>query len=203
MAKSKARSERDAHEMLMQDHERILRYFKDFESVDRSDAEAVRELVETVCLELQIHSLLEEEIFYPAVREQVRTDADDDLLNESEIEHESVDALIARLHGLEPDDPLYRACFAVVMAQVKRHIEVEEQQLFTRLKAFEKLELAGLGEEMRQRREALFAEMEEDEGEEDDDDPLAGIADDDSVPEPEDDGAEDEEAEPGISRTRH
>lgn len=189
--------------MLMQDHERILRYFKDFESVDRSDAEAVRELVETVCLELQIHSLLEEEIFYPAVREQVRTDADDDLLNESEIEHESVDALIARLHGLEPDDPLYRACFAVVMAQVKRHIEVEEQQLFTRLKAFEKLELAGLGEEMRQRREALFAEMEEDEGEEDDDDPLAGIADDDSVPEPEDDGAEDEEAEPGISRTRH
>src|SRR6185295_5851271 len=54
--------------MLTQDHKRVQKLFKDFEKVDRADEEALRDVVETACLELQIHSMLEEEIFYPAVR---------------------------------------------------------------------------------------------------------------------------------------
>ena len=59
-----------------------------FEKVERDDEEAVRELVETACLELQIHSMLEEEIFYPAVRAQANNQEHEDLLNEAEVEHE-------------------------------------------------------------------------------------------------------------------
>src|SRR5688572_33004469 len=101
-------SERSAIEMLLQDHKRVQKLFKDFEKVDRTDEEAVRELVETACLEFQIHSMLEEEIFYPAVRAQAEGDSED-VLNEAEIEHEAADDLIAKLHELEADDPMYCA----------------------------------------------------------------------------------------------
>ena len=63
MAKTQSGSERSAIEMLNQDHKRVQKLFKDFEKVDRGDDEGIRELVETACLELQIHSMLEEEIF--------------------------------------------------------------------------------------------------------------------------------------------
>src|SRR4051812_40833704 len=72
--------ERSAIEMLTQDHKRVQKLFKDFEKVDRADEDAVRELVETACLELQIHAMLEEEIFYPAVRAQPQG-AIEDFLN--------------------------------------------------------------------------------------------------------------------------
>src|SRR5688572_17906630 len=108
MARTSSGGERTATEMLIQDHKRVQRLFKDFEKVDRDDEESVRELVETACLEFQIHSMLEEEIFYPAVRAQAEGDSED-VLNEAEIEHEAADDLIAKLHELEADDPMYCA----------------------------------------------------------------------------------------------
>src|SRR5919107_725690 len=91
--------DRSAIDLLTQDHKRVQKLFKDFEKVDRDEAETVRELVETACLELQIHSMLEEEIFYPAVRAQVDDQEQEDLLNQAEVEHETVDELIAKLHA--------------------------------------------------------------------------------------------------------
>ncbi|MGZ5148171.1 MAG: hemerythrin domain-containing protein, partial [Burkholderiales bacterium] len=67
---AKTPSELDAIDVLMEDHKRVQKLFKDFDRVERDDAEAVRDLVETACVELQIHSMLEEELFYPAVRAQ-------------------------------------------------------------------------------------------------------------------------------------
>ena len=130
MAKTQSGGERSAIEMLMQDHKRVQKLFKDFEKVDRDDEEAVRELVETACLELQIHSMLEEEIFYPAVRAQTEDPEQEDLLNEAEVEHEAADDLIAKLHELEADDPMYCAYFAVLAEYVRHHIKEEEQELF-------------------------------------------------------------------------
>ena len=107
---------RDAVDLLTDDHKRVQKLFREFEEVDRDDDEAVRELVETACVELQIHSMLEEEIFYPAVRAQVGAadDAQHDLLNKAEVEHEMVDELISRLQELEPDDAMYTAYFSVL-----------------------------------------------------------------------------------------
>ena len=193
-------SERSATEMLMQDHRRVQKLFKDFDKVDRGDEEAVRELVETACLELQIHSMLEEEIFYPAVRAQAGTQATEDLLNEAEVEHETVDELTAKLHELEPADPMYCAYFAVLAEYVKHHIKEEEQRLFPDVEAMDALDLKQLGEDMRLRREELFAEMERAEEEDDAEEASAPL--DDTVPEP-DDELEDEQEERDISRTRH
>jgi hemerythrin-like domain-containing protein len=201
MAKTPGSTERSGTEMLLQDHVRVQKLFKDFAGIDREDSEAVRELVETACLELQIHSMLEEEIFYPAVRAQADEQEIEDLLNESDVEHESVDELISKLHELEPEDPMYCAYFAVVIEYVKHHIKDEEQNLFPRAEKMKGLDLVQVGEEMRLRREELFAEMERIE-EEDDAGEETSAQIDDSVPEA-DDGLEDELEEIDISRTRH
>ncbi|MES2563995.1 MAG: hemerythrin domain-containing protein, partial [Pseudomonadota bacterium] len=154
---------RTAIDFLTDDHKRIARLFDDFDDVDRNDPQAVQELVETTCIELQIHSILEEELFYPAVRAQLADDDQKtaDLLNEAQIEHESADALIARLQELEPDDALYAACFKVLAAYVQHHVREEENSLFPCLAA-SGLDLQHLAEDLRLRREALFAEMEAD-----------------------------------------
>ena len=134
MAKAHASGgERSAIDLLTQDHKRIQKLFKDFDKVDRGDEEAVRELVETACLELQIHSMLEEEIFYPAVRAQ-SGDQEEELLNQAEVEHETVDELIAKLHALQADDTMYAAYFTVLTEYVKHHVRAEEQELFPRLR---------------------------------------------------------------------
>ena len=116
---------RDAIDLLTEDHKRVQKIFDDFETVDRDDSEAVQELVETACMELQLHSMLEEEIFYPAVRAQIDEDEQDmsDLLNEAEVEHETVDDLVAKLQELEPDDAMYAAYFNVLAKLVKQHVE--------------------------------------------------------------------------------
>ena len=194
--------ERSAIDMLLQDHKRVQKLFKDFEKVDRGDEDAVRELVETTCLELQIHSMLEEEIFYPAVRAQAQADSEE-LLNEAEVEHEAADDLIAKLHELEPDDAMYCAYFSVLAEYVKHHVREEEHELFPRV-AQMKLDLQKLGEDMRLRREELFAEMErEDDESEEAQHGLSAQPGEVPTQEPEDEELEDEQEQIDISRTRH
>jgi iron-sulfur cluster repair protein YtfE (RIC family) len=163
MAKTHPAQSRNAIDFLTDDHRRIARLFDDFDELDRDDSQSLQELVETTCIELQIHSILEEELFYPAVRAHVATADEEvaDRLNEAQIEHESVDALIARLQELHPDEALYAGCFKVLAAYVKHHVHEEERSLFPRLHTLG-VNLQQLAEDMRLRREALFAEMEAD-----------------------------------------
>ena len=205
MAKTKSAGERTALDMLTQDHKRVQKLFKDFEKIDRGDEEGIRELVETACLELQIHSMLEEEIFYPAVRARAAGEEQEDLLNEAEVEHETVDELIAKLHALESDDPMYCAYFTVLAEYVKHHVKEEEQELFPKVEEMDGLDLNQLGEDMRLRREELFAEMER--GDEPEDEPQgsgeSGEAGEIEVEDAGDEELEDEQEQIDISRTRH
>ena len=202
MAKAQTGEARDAVDFLMDDHKRVDKLFRDFEDVDREDADAVQELVEIACMELQIHSILEEEIFYPAVRAQVVDDDREhhDLLNEAEVEHETVDDVIAKLQELEPDDSMYAAYFNVLAEYVKHHVKEEETALFPYVRELG-LDLAQLGEEMRTRREELFAEMEADEGDADEGEASAEL--DEDAFESEEEEIEDAQEQLDVSRTRH
>jgi len=84
------------------------------------DAAACRRLVETVYTDLRIHTTLEEEVFYPAVREAI---GDDDLMNEAAVEHETAKMLIDQLENMEADDRNYFATFTVLGEYVKHHIK--------------------------------------------------------------------------------
>jgi len=193
----------DAIDLLMEDHKRVQKIFDDFQTVDRDDAEAVQELVETACMELQLHSMLEEEIFYPAVRAQIDEEEQDatDMLNEAEVEHETVDDLVAKLQELEPDDAMYAAYFNVLAKLVKQHVDEEENDLFPDVRNMD-LDLQKLGDDMHARREELFAEMEADDAADTEDEDVVDEADDDTLSEV-DEETEDAQEQIDISRTRH
>jgi hemerythrin superfamily protein len=146
----------NAIDLLKEDHDKVKKAFKEFEKMDRSDVESCRELVERVCTDLRVHTTLEEEIVYPAVREAIE---DEDLMNEAAVEHESAKTLIEQLESMEPNDPNYFATFTVLGEYVMHHVEEEEGEMFPQAKKAKDLDLEALGEQMKARKEELTAEI--------------------------------------------
>jgi hemerythrin-like domain-containing protein len=156
MAKTKAKAGA-ALEMLKEDHDKVKKAFKEFEKLDREDAETMQQLVQTVCEELKVHTALEEEIFYPAVREAIE---DEDIMNEAQVEHETAKMLIEQLENMGPDDPNFHATFTVLGEYVMHHVKEEEGEMFPQAKKSD-LDLEELGGRMRNRMQELMGEIEE------------------------------------------
>jgi hemerythrin superfamily protein len=148
----KSSSETDAIELLMQDHKKAQKVFKEFEkSKDGMDAGEKGEMVRQCCTDLKIHTRLEEEIFYPAARDAIE---DEELLDEAEVEHAAAKQLIDELEQMEPGEDLYDARFTVLGEYVSHHIREEEHSLFPEVKKA-KLDLDELGRRMTQMKETL------------------------------------------------
>jgi hemerythrin-like domain-containing protein len=160
----------DVLKMLAEDHKKVKKMFDQFEKMkeeEDQDMEAKQLLVETCCAELTVHAQLEEELFYPALRDTID---DMDMLDEAEVEHASAKQLISELSSMQPEDELYDAKFTVLGEYVKHHIEEEEKEIFPKAKKAE-LDLQAMAEEARERkieiRDELGLESEgEEEGEE-------------------------------------
>jgi hemerythrin superfamily protein len=152
--RSRTKTSLDAIDMLKQDHDKVDKAFKEFEKMDRQDIESCRQVIKTVCEELKVHTTLEEEIFYPAVRGAIE---DEDLMNEAAVEHETAKMLIDQLENMGPDDPNYFATFTVLGEYVRHHIKEEQGEMFPAAKKA-KLDLDGLAERMRARKEELAGE---------------------------------------------
>ncbi len=147
-----------AIDILTEDHKHVMKMFTDFEKLrldEDSDEDAKQILVERTCTELTIHSQVEEEFFYPALREALD---DTSMLDEAEVEHGIASQLIAELESMQPDDELYDAKFTVLGEYVRHHIEEEQEKIFPKAKKA-KLSLESLGEDIRQRKEELLAEF--------------------------------------------
>jgi hemerythrin-like domain-containing protein len=160
MAKTKAKAGA-ALEMLKEDHDKVKKAFKEFEKMDREDAETLQQLVQTVCEELKVHTALEEEIFYPAVREAIE---DEDLMNEAQVEHDTAKMLIEQLENMGPDDPNFHATFTVLGEYVKHHVKEEEDEMFPEARKTD-LDFEELGARMRERKTELMGEAQEEEEE--------------------------------------
>jgi hemerythrin-like domain-containing protein len=143
----------DALSILHDDHKRVQKLFKQFEKADHEDIAALREIAEQTCAELELHAALEEEVFYPALREALN-EADLELVEEAHIEHDSAKQLIAQLRALQPGDAKYAATFTVLGEYVNHHIDEEEDELFKRAKRA-KLDVEALGETMQERRSQM------------------------------------------------
>lgn len=154
--------------MLAEDHRKVTKMFDQFEKMkEDEDDEAKQTLVEQACAELTVHAQIEEEIFYPALRETLD---DTDLLDEAEVEHACAKQLITELNAMQPGDDLYDAKFTVLGEYMKHHIQEEEKEIFPKVKKA-KMDLDSLGDELRQRKMELREELgmageEEEEGEE-------------------------------------
>jgi hypothetical protein len=133
----------DAIDLLDADHLAVHALFQAYRDLVRSRAPALqrRALAEEICMELTIHAKLEEELFYPAVRDALR---DDDLLDEAEDQHGSQREFVAQILATPPDDELYDAKVAVLGEYVARHVAKEREQVFNRALA-SRLDLQALG----------------------------------------------------------
>src|SRR5690606_25006173 len=113
-------AQKEALGLLIDDHRKAKKLFKDFES--EKDEEKKESIAREVCMELTVHTRLEEEYFYPALRE-LDPETFDDLLNEAAVEHASAKELIAQIEGSGPSDPLWEAKVTVLGEYVNHHVE--------------------------------------------------------------------------------
>lgn len=152
--------ENDAIDMLTEDHQRVSDMFEEYESVkdDENDGDKIQR-VQEICLELTIHSTVEEEIFYPAAREALGEDGAD-LLDEAEVEHSSVKDLIVQLSESQPSEDLYDAKVKVLSEYVKHHVNEEEGELFPKLRDADDFDVEAIGEQMAERKQELREEFE-------------------------------------------
>ncbi|WP_249777556.1 hemerythrin domain-containing protein [Herbaspirillum robiniae] len=102
-------------------------------------------IAKKVCSALLIHMEIEEKIFYPQVRKKID---DDDLMNESMVEHARAKDLIKQIGQLKPNDPMFDAKIKVLGEQITRHVEEEESEMFPKVKKA-KLDLSLIGAELR------------------------------------------------------
>ena len=125
MAKTRT-GQPDAIALLKGDHRKVAGLFKKFED---ARGPAKKALAREICLELSVHATIEEEIFYPAVASKV----EDDLMDESHVEHDSAKVLIAEILAGKPSDRFYDAKVTVLKEMIKHHVKEEEQRggLFT------------------------------------------------------------------------
>lgn len=153
---SNRKSTQNAIHILIADHKKVTQMFAEFEkSKNKMDQEEKQSLVKRACDELTVHAQIEEEIFYPALREALK-DGDGELVDEAEVEHSSVKHLIEELESMQPDDELYDAKFTVMGEYVKHHVKEEQGEIFPKAKK-SKMDLAQLGEEIMQRKNQLMA----------------------------------------------
>jgi hemerythrin superfamily protein len=147
-----------AIDLLEEDHREVEVFFEEYEEL-QAGAEK-EQLALKICLALQVHAQLEEEIFYPAAREAINQA---ELINEAIAEHAAAKQLIAEIEGMDASDELYDAKVKVLGEQVSHHIEEEEDELFPQVKSSE-LDLVALGKKMAERKAMLFQQV-ADEGE--------------------------------------
>ena len=159
MARSKRGSSANlpvAIEMLETDHRKVEMLFDQFEEMKEDAGEdEKRELAQRICMELKVHTQIEEELFYPWARENME---EPDLVEEATVEHQSAKDLIAQIEGATDIDETFEAKVKVLGEYVKHHVQEEENEMFPQVESMQE-ELDELGQEMTARKVELMEEM--------------------------------------------
>jgi hypothetical protein len=145
----------DAIALLKADHRKVEELFEKYETA-RSKK---KDIAHQICLELTVHTMIEEEIFYPACRE---AGVESDMMDEANVEHDGAKMLIAELEAGSPDDDYYDAKVKVLSEEIKHHVKEEERPsegIFAKARDKD-LDLDALGEQMAVRKQELVATFE-------------------------------------------
>jgi hemerythrin-like domain-containing protein len=146
----KGTKKENAISLLKADHQQVKDLFDKFE--DTKGLAAKRKIASQAIAELKVHAAIEEEIFYPALRQQI--DDEEGLLEEADEEHHVAKFLIAELEQMEGDEDHWEAKFTVLAENVRHHIKEEEGELFPKAKETD-IDFAALGEQLAQLKKRL------------------------------------------------
>jgi hemerythrin superfamily protein len=147
----------DAVSLIKADHRKVEKLFREYEEAGDRAYKTKQQLVEEITRELEVHTTIEEETYYPAVEAKAKKDGKE-LIGEAIEEHHLVKITLAELAALSPEDEAYDAKVTVLMENVRHHVEEEEQDMLPQSEEIlGKQELVRLGEEMAARKQQLGA----------------------------------------------
>lgn len=120
--------DKDVLSLLTEDHDHVTELFDQYEELGERAFASKRKLAIKICNELTRHSMVEEELFYPAVREADEDNAE--LIDEAIVEHAAAKDLISQIQTMEADEELFDATVKVLSEQIAHHIQEEESEIF-------------------------------------------------------------------------
>lgn len=153
--KKQANKPLDAVALLKADHRQVETWFEQFEGA--RSASRKKQLATDICNALKVHTLIEEEIFYPAF---LKATKDEDMYHEAYIEHDGAKKLIAEIEASGPEDDWYSSKVHVLSEMIKHHVKEEEQPsgMFAEAKQ-SRMDLKQIGQELAARKQELMQRM--------------------------------------------
>ena len=132
--------------LLMDDHKRVKKMLADGEETTERAEKTRTEIFARLKEEMLIHERIEEEIFYPALKQHPKAK---DIVLEGFEEHHVVDEIMGELETTDVTDEQWGAKFKVMKENIEHHIEEEEGEMFKQARAvFTDDELEVLGARM-------------------------------------------------------
>jgi len=152
--------EQDAVSLLTSDHAEVKQMFEEYRQLvhDNADDDRRAELAGEICSALTVHAEIEEDIFYPVLRERLEANL---ALDQAEVEHAIARDLIEQIEAMEPDDALFDARVLVLAEYVEHHVQEEESEIFPQAEK-SGIDLDELGAELADRKNELLAELDDD-----------------------------------------
>jgi len=147
----------EAIKLLKQDHDEVKKIMEKLDSTTERGVKTREELFTKLKNEMEVHEIIEEEIFYPALKEHPKAK---EIVLEGYEEHHVVDTIIGEISAVPYDDETWGAKFSVMKENIEHHIEEEEGDMFkTARQVLSKQELEELGERMEQRKATATAKV--------------------------------------------
>jgi hypothetical protein len=145
----------DALTLLKNDHGKVKKMLSELEETTERAVKTRREGLAELKRDLQLHEAIEEEIFYPALKEHAEAK---DIVLEAYEEHDVVDTIMSEIERTPVEDETWAAKFKVMKENLEHHIEEEEGEMFKHArKVFDREALEELGQRMQARKEAGLA----------------------------------------------
>jgi hemerythrin superfamily protein len=151
----------DALTLLEQDHQKVKKLMGEIEKTTERGVKTRQQLFNKLVEELTIHEKIEEQIFYPAVKERATSKQLEELVTESYEEHHFVDVVKGEIENTPFEAEEWTAKFKVMMENIEHHaFEEEEGKMFPKVRrAFKKDELEDLGAQMEELKQQLIEGM--------------------------------------------
>jgi hemerythrin superfamily protein len=150
-------AEKNALDLLDADHIAVKHLFVEYArlafAAPQPSASDRRDLAVRICQELTVHAQIEEEVFYPAMRNAVPDAAS--LLDEAQAEHQEVKDMVARIQGMDKAGPKMDDVVSKLASLVEHHVKEERDELFPKARTSKAIDLVDLGAQLRERQQAL------------------------------------------------
>ena len=139
----------NAVQMIRQDHKKVEGLFKKFDQAKNHGAK--KRIADQVVQELEVHTTLEEEIFYPAVQKEL---GDKEMIDEAKHEHQQAKETIQELKMMAGEDEQFEEKFAELVECIKHHVQEEESEMLPKAEESE-MDLSHYGKQMSERKKEL------------------------------------------------